>query len=552
MSFDGFFMHHINEELKDKLSNGRINKIYQPSPYEIVLLLRANRQNYKLFFSIHPMQARYHLTKETFFNPEMAPNFCMVLRKHLEGALLKDIQQVGLDRISTFIFANHDELGDSKLYHLTVELMGKHSNLFLIHPQSNVIIDCLKHIPTTKNGYRAIRPNAYYQLPPYQQKVNVFALSNTEIETICQTLDTTDLQQTFQGIGASTRHWLLRGHSVLQGEQLAKRLIALKNEPHQATLCQHNFLPIAIDQGKIFPTLSELLDVFYAEKSKFERVQQLSGNLIAQLKQVHQKNELKLAKLQQEQVQAQQADSLRIKGELLTTYAFQVEKGSNTITLPNYYDNEAPIQISLDTTKSATQNAQSYFKKYQKQKQALTYLTEQIDKAQQENAYLDSVLVQIQLAETEDLLAIREELVAMGYVKVKQRMKRKQQAVKLKPLIFQTSDGVRILVGRNNLQNDELTLKTAKKDDIWLHAKDIPGSHVIIQHHDPSEETLIEGAMIAAYYSKYQQSANIPVDYVAIKHIKKPNGAKPGFVIYENQKTLYVSPSKEIVDNLRV
>ncbi|MBF0779691.1 MULTISPECIES: NFACT family protein [unclassified Granulicatella] len=552
MSFDGFFTYHINNELSQTIVGGRVNKIYQPSDYEIVLTLRANRQNYKLLINTHPTQARYHLTEETFFNPEVAPNFCMLLRKYLEGATLKSIQQVGLDRITTFCFQNHDELGDNHAYHLTVELMGKHSNVFLIHPQSNVIIDCLKYIPTSKNSYRQIRANTYYQLPPYQNKVNIMALSHDDFKQLDSTIQMDTIQHTLQGIGQSTLQWIKNTLTDTQ-KPLSQVLMLLKQAPTQATLLlkddiPYDFLPIFYPQGKTIPTLSHLLDIYYANKAKLERVKQLSGNLIAQLNQLISKNQKKLNKLQHECEEAKHADIFKIKGELLTTFAFQLEKGATQATLPNYYDNDAPLQITLNPQLSANQNAQAYFKKYQKTKQSLHFLKEQIALCQQEILYLDSVLVQIHLSDTQNLVAIKDELIATGYLKDKQKMKRKSPVKKAEPLQFKSSDGTRILVGRNNMQNDYLTLKMAKKDDIWLHTKDIPGSHVIIQSSQPSDDTIKLAATIAAYYSKYQKASNVPVDYVAVRQIKKPNGAKPGFVIYDKQKTIYVTPTQQEID----
>ncbi|MBS4750544.1 DUF814 domain-containing protein [Granulicatella sp. zg-ZJ] len=552
MSFDGFFTYHINNDLKKQLENGRINKIYQPSPYEIVLSMRANRQNYKLLLSIHPTQARYHLTQETFFNPEIAPNFCMLLRKHLEGAFLKDIQQVGIDRITTFIFQNKDDIGDEHLLHLTIELMGRHSNLFLINPYTNKILDCLKRVSQTKNSYRLLAANQLYTLPPYQHKQNIITLSKNELEHICSTVDANpkSIQETFQGLGRDTIQWVL---DTMEHEQcsLSDSLYQLKNAPTCPSLTSHGFSCIDTTGEKI-NSLHELLDVFYQEKAKLERVQQLSGNLIYKLQQIIDKNLDKLNKLHTEKNSAEHADTFRIKGEILTAFSYEIPKGQTSGTFLNFYDDNKPMTITLKPELTPTQNAQYYFKKYQKLKQAISHLDEQIELAQNENMYLESVLVQIKLANTEDLVAIKEELISTGYLKQQNRMNRKQQHKKLAPLQFCSSDGISILVGRNNLQNDTLTLKQAKKTDIWLHTKDIPGSHVIIQHDSPSQDTLLEAAQIAAYYSKFQASSNVPVDYVAVKYIKKPNGAKPGFVIYENQKTLFVSPDKSIIERLKV
>lgn len=552
MSFDGFFMHHMNEELKQTLLGGRINKIYQPSDYEIVFFMRANRQNHKLLFSIHPMQARYHVTDETFFNPEIAPNFCMVLRKYLEGAILTDIQQVGLDRITTFLFKKHDDLGDQYQYHLTIELMGRHSNIFLIQPHTNTILDCLKHVSSQKNSVRSLRPNQPYQLPPYQNKLNILTLSSQDILQLSAQLsaETSPLSQRLQGIGKVTLQWI-QGKQA-DGFSLAESLQDLQKVEPTPMLIGRDFSALPFQEGIQYPSFSQLLDVFYVEKAKLERLQQLSGNLLAQLKQFVTKLERKLEKLDNDKIAAENCEEWRIKGELLTAYSFQIEKGTTHVTLPNFYDNDAPMEIALDPQKNATQNAQHFFRQYQKLKQSLQFIEEQTRLTKQELSYLESVLVQINLATTEDLVAIKEELIATGYLKDKQKMKRKNKPATLSPLHFKASDGTLILVGRNNLQNDQLTLKSSKKEHIWLHAKDIPGSHVVIQSDNPSDETIVEAAKIAAYYSKYQKAGNVPVDYVAIKHIKKPNGTKPGYVIYEQQKTVYVSPTDEHIQKHRL
>lgn len=544
MAFDGFFMHHINQELTTALVGGRINKIYQPSDWEIVLTMRANRQNQKFYVSIDPTAARYHLTTETFYNPDIAPNFCMILRKHLEGAILTRIQQVNMDRITTFIFKKLDELGDEQLYHLTVELMGRHSNIFLINPLTNTIIDCIKHVSPLKNSYRTIRPNALYTLPPAQQKQNI--LTFTDWETLNQLTDVTQIPSMFQGIGKSTLHWLTQ--HVNTGLSITQALKKLQQAQTAPVKTDTDFFPVAMTNTTAFESLSQLLEVFYAEKSKNDRFNQLSGNLLVHLQQLFDRLTLKLSRLHNDLLTAQDSEVYRIKGEVLTTYAYQIEKGQSSVTLPNFYDEDTPITIALKPEKSAMQNAQQYFKKYQKSKQAISHLATQIQAAQDERQYIDSVLVQIHLADTIALVAIKEELTKTGYFKQKSQFKRQKTTTKLAPMSFVSDDNTTILVGRNNLQNDELTFKTAKKTYWWLHAKDIPGSHVVVCHDSPSQETLYQAAMIAAYYSKFQSSANVPVDYTMIKHVKKPNGAKPGFVIYEQQKTLFVSPTPEFVE----
>lgn len=554
MTFDGFFMYHLNNELHTKLLHARITKIHQPSEHDLILSMRGYRENVKLYLTIHPNFSRYHLTQDKFLNPEIAPNFCMVLRKYLENAKLTHIQQLGLDRITTFSFQKQDEFGYLSNFHLTIELMGRHSNIFLVNPENNQIIDCMKYVSLSKNSYRTTRPNSQYMLPPYQHKLNLLTIDDMTLKEICARAPieinklSQYLQSNFQGLGKSTLYWII--DKIQQHHTLYDTLRLLTLEKTNGTIYQNDYLPIAF-QGKPFNTLSELLDTFYEEQSKLARFSQMSGNLITQLTNSLNKNKLKLEKLQQDKEQSENSELFKIKGELLTTYAYVVKQGQTSVTLDNYYDH-SKLTITLKPQLSAIENAQYYFKKYQKLKQSTLYITEQIQRTQDEINYLESVFVQIHMAQNEDLVAIKQELIETGYIKNKSLFKRKNKLPKLQPLKFIATDGTTILVGRNNLQNDYLTLKYANKNHLWLHAKDIPGAHVIIESDHPIDETIGQACHLAAYYSKFQLAANVPIDYVKVKHIKKPNGSKPGFVIYENQQTTYITPDIDLINQLRV
>ncbi len=303
-------------------------------------------------------------------------------------------------------------------------------------------------------------------------------------------------------------------------------------------------------EKEVFSSLSELLDAFYSGKAEKDRVKQQGGELIRKIENELKKNQTKLSKLKKTLDDTENAEFYRRNGELLTTFMTQVPKGADKVTLDNYYEENQPIDIKLRPSLTPNQNAQKYFQKYQKLKNAVRVVQTQIEQTEQEIIYLESVLSQLELASPIDLGVIREELLNQGYVK-KQKNKKQKKEQPSKPEVFLSSDGDTILVGRNNLQNDQLTLRTAKKTDIWLHAKDIPGSHVIIKNPEPSEKTLYEAALLAAYYSKFRLSAQVPVDYVQVKHVHKPNGAKPGYVIYENQKTLYVTPDEDSLQTLK-
>ena len=566
MSYDGIFTHVIVNELNTNLKDGRISKIYQPFQNEILMTIRANRKNKQLLLSAHPSYARIQLTEETLSNPEFAPNFCMFLRKNIEGATFEEIKQLGNDRIVIFKIRKFDEIGDLKHLLLIVELMGRHSNIFLVNEETNIIMDCLKHVPFYQNTYRAIHPGAEYVLPPHQNKLNPFAMDKIEgIKRWEQSLDLGSpvkrIQTIFQGLGKDSAKEIL--HLVdSKGSDLPEALSTFKDSVLKGPPAlftdekgKQTFAPYlyntAEGTGVTFDSPSEMLDNYYVEKATTDRIRQVASDLLGLIRTEIQKNKLKIKKLEQSLADSESADLYRIKGEVLTAYLYQVEKGASHVTLPNFYDEEHLIKIDLNPSLSASQNAQKYFSKYHKLVNSVQYIQDQLRKTKKEDDYLETIETQIILSDPQDLEEIREELKDSGYLKSKRNGKKKKVKVS-KPYHFRSTDGVDIRVGKNNIQNDQLTLKTARKNHIWLHAKDIPGSHVIVEDPEPSEQTLLEAAIIAAYYSKFQQSANVPVDYVAVKQVHKPNAAKPGFVIYTGQKTLFVDPSKEIVEQLKV
>ncbi|QTU82646.1 NFACT family protein [Carnobacteriaceae bacterium zg-C25] len=552
MSFDGFYTARMVSELSQVLINGRITKIHHPIEEELVFSFRSNGKNYKLLFNISAQSHRVQLTNAPFTNPDTPSNFCMVLRKHLEGSKLIAIQQIELDRIITFILQGSDDIGDDKFYHLTIELMGKHSNVFLIQPDTNVIIECMKHIPLYKNSHRTILPNAQYVLPPQQHKKNPYLATVHELtQLLGDSPSPKHVQNCLQGFSMPTITQIFE-FQALQNCTLPQAIIDYCKLPTMPYTNSDTFYAVDITSTmSTYASLSEQLDHYYEKKSTNDRIRSLTHAIYQRLQAIVTRNEKKIEKMNEDMRMAQNSDALRIKGELLTANSYQIERGMLEVTLDNFYDDYKPITIALKPEKNATQNAKDYFKKYQKLKLSLQHLTAQLEQATQENAYLESVLVQLQFATLSDIEAIRSELVSSGYIKEK-KAQRKNVVSKLGPLRFTSDDGTLILVGRNNVQNDQLTLKQSPKDFIWLHAKDIPGSHVIIQSSSPTDETLQFGAELAAYFSKFKLSNNVPVDYVAIKHIKKPNGAKPGFVIYNNQKTVTATPNEEKIDACRL
>lgn len=558
MTFDGLFTHAMIHELNQTLQNGRVTKISQPYPNEVILTIRANRTNYPVLLSANPRYARFQITQIPYTNPAVPTNFTMMLRKYLEGAKLLKIKQLDNDRVVYFEFLTRNELGDKLPLLLSAEIMGRYSNVILINQSTNKIIDTIKHVGMDQNRYRTLLPGATYRQPPTQNKENPFEQDSNTFEELIQKYPNREvladnLLKQYQGISRDNALALAdKLHSSNNFVQAFNDFLAMTEDPIP-TMNGNNFSIFTDNPNdKKFTTLSEMLDVFYHTKANRDRVQQQGGQLLHVIRKNLQRNKKKLKKLSNELKATENADEYRIKGEVLTTYLYQIKRGMTKITLPNFYDNNKEITISLSNQLSPSQNAQKYFKKYQKLKNAVTFINEQIELTKKEVAYLEEIQTQIELATPADLNDIKTELQQEGYIKKKQQKSKHSSRVKInKPESFIASDGTEILVGKNNLQNEKLTLHTAKKTDIWLHAKNIPGSHVIIKSNNPSDETLFEAAMLAAYFSKFRSSANVPIDYVQVKNIRKPNGSKPGFVIYEGQKTLTVTPTEDFVLELR-
>ena len=558
MTFDGLFTHAMIHELNQTLQNGRVTKISQPYPNEVILTIRANRTNYPVLLSANPRYARFQITQIPYTNPAVPTNFTMMLRKYLEGAKLLEIKQLDNDRVVYFEFLTRNELGDKLPLLLSAEIMGRYSNVILINQSTNKIIDTIKHVGMDQNRYRTLLPGATYRQPPTQNKENPFEQESNTFEKLIQKYPNREvladsLLKQYQGISRDNALALAdKLHTSNNYVQAFNDFLAMTEDPIP-TMNSNNFSIFTDNPNdKKFTTLSEMLDVFYHTKANRDRVQQQGGQLLHVIRKNLQRNKKKLKKLSNELKATENADEYRIKGEVLTTYLYQIKRGMTKITLPNFYDNNKEITISLSNQLSPSQNAQKYFKKYQKLKNAVTFVNEQIELTKKEVAYLEEIQTQIELATPADLDDIKTELQQEGYIKKKQQKSKRSSRVKInKPESFIASDGTEILVGKNNLQNEKLTLHTAKKTDIWLHAKNIPGSHVIIKSNNPSDETLFEAAMLAAYFSKFRSSANVPIDYVQVKNIRKPNGSKPGFVIYEGQKTLTVTPTEDFVLELR-
>lgn len=551
MSFDGFFLHHLTKELQDELLYGRIQKVNQPFEHELVLTIRNNRKNYKLLLSAHPVFGRAQITKTDFQNPQTPNTFTMIMRKYLQGAVIESLEQIDNDRILEIAFSNKNEIGDHVKVTLVVEIMGKHSNIILIDKAESKIIESIKHIGFSQNSYRTILPGSTYIAPPKTDAKNPFTVSDEKLFEILQTEDLAPrhLQKLFQGLGRDTAENL----SAQLSDDKIKQFRAFFARDVQPNMTDKSFAAVLFDNSnkeKTFDSLSELLDVFYQDKAERDRVNQQSSDLIHRVQTELDKNIKKLKKQEKELQATENAEEFRQKGELLTTYLSMVPNNQDQVELDNYYTNEK-ITIALDKSLTPNQNAQRYFKKYQKLKEAVKHLTGLIEETKHTIAYLESVETSLSHASISDIADIREELVETGFVKRRTKDKRHKRK---KPEQYLASDGKTIImVGRNNLQNDELTFKMAKKGELWFHAKDIPGSHVLIKDNlNPSDEVKTDAAELAAYYSKARLSNLIQVDMIEAKKLNKPTGAKPGFVTYTGQKTLRVTPTEEKINSMRI
>ena len=549
MSFDGFFLHHMVEELRRELVNGRIQKINQPFEQELVLQIRSNRQSHRLLLSAHPVFGRIQLTQTTFENPAQPSTFIMVLRKYLQGALIESIEQVENDRIVEITVSNKNEIGDHIQATLIIEIMGKHSNILLVDKSSHKILEVIKHVGFSQNSYRTLLPGSTYIAPPSTESLNPFTIKDEKLFEILQTQETTakNLQSLFQGLGRDTANEL---ENILVNEKLStfRNFFSQETKP---CLTETSFspFPFANQVGEPFASLSDLLDTYYKDKAERDRVKQQASELIRRVENELQKNRHKLKKQEKELLATDNAEEFRQKGELLTTFLHQVPNDQDQVILDNYYTNQ-PITIALDKALTPNQNAQRYFKRYQKLKEAVKYLTDLIEETKATILYLESVETVLNQAGLEEIAEIREELIQTGFIRRKQREKIQKRK---KPEQYLASDGKTIIyVGRNNLQNEELTFKMARKEELWFHAKDIPGSHVVISGNlDPSDEVKTDAAELAAYFSQARLSNLVQVDMIEVKKLNKPTGGKPGFVTYTGQKTLRVTPDPEKIASMK-
>ena len=553
MAFDGIVTMCMVKELREQLLLGKINKIYQPDREELLMNIHTKNGNKKLYSTTSSQGARICLIDDGFKNPETPYNFCMLLRKHIQNGRINDIRQRDSERIIEFDIESSNEMGFTVSKRLIFEIMGKHSNIILLDMDTGKIIDSIKRISIDVNRKRQLLPGLIYEYPPLQEKIPFKELDKNKNLILNQ--DRNQILNSIAGISPAIADEMAE-HSDPLGffiEALGKLNANFTTMVYSDGDRPLDFHVIPINSYftstdiYYFESLSKGVNYFYENKIATNRTKQKSQALLKSVKSFIEKSELKKKRLSEDLLEAENSDRYRLYGELLTANLHSVNQGDKTVTLTNYYNNEL-IDIPLNEKLSPSKNAQKYFKKYSKAKTAIKEKQLQLEENGIDLEYLYSVLNHIENADsTEALDEIRDELIETGYLKRK-KINKKQKKYMGNPIVYYLSNGQKVLVGKNNKENDYLTTKVAKRNDIWLHTKDIPGSHVIIPL-EPGltidsldKNILFEAASIAAFHSKGRSSSNVPVDYVPIKYVKKPNKAKPGMVIFTNNKTIYADP----------
>jgi predicted ribosome quality control (RQC) complex YloA/Tae2 family protein len=577
MSLDGIVTAAIAHELQ-RCVGARIHKIHQPTSHELVLSIRGGGFGGKLLLSANPTYPRVHFTNASYSNPLEAPMFCMLLRKHCEGGAITSVSQVGRERILHIGVRHRDELGDTSHKTIIVEIMGRHSNIILTDTGSGMIHDGIHHVTPAISSHRIILPGSLYTPPPHQGKTDpLTVVSESAFLEYLTAQEDSDAPMHKALVDAFS------GISPLLAKEMVYRASKGGNQPEPSSLWNsfndlmevtrnHAFTPVIATQRssgkaffsitelthiedaevKSFPSASECLEDFYGDKAERDTVKQRAADLIRFVQNERAKNGLKIKKLQDTLQEAKDAEKYRVLGELLTAYMHNFNRGDSEITVVDFYDeNGAEVTISLDPQLSPSENAQKYFRRYTKHRNSVSIVKEQMEMAENEIVYFESLLQQLENASLGDIEEIRDELVQQGYMRERhKRGPKRKKPGKPSLLCYTSSEGVSIYVGKNNTQNEYLTNRLATASDTWLHTKDIPGSHVVIRGTGYGDATLEEAAMLAAHYSQAKASSLVPVDYTQIRHVRKPSGAKPGFVIYDNQKTLFITPDESRIKGL--
>ena len=566
MPMDGLTLSLVTRELREALVGGRVDRITQPERDELNILVRNHGRNQLLLLSASAGCARAHITREKKVSPLEPPMLCMLLRKHISGGRVRDVRQVNGDRILEVEFEHLDELGDSARKILICEFMGRHSNLIFVDGEGR-ILECARRVTESMSSVREVLPGLRYERPPAHGKTPFDApeadivralqgASGPLHKAIAASISGLSVQTArelaFRAAGNEDAHTqeldmeavapaVARALAEAQSEIAPALLFAETGEP--VDVVAFPYLSRAALRSERFATISEAMDAFYRARDRAERIKQKSAALHRVLKNNIERCERKLALQQEALLGSERMEEYRVKGELLTASLHLAKKGMKSVTIPNYYEEGTPdLEVQLDEKLSPGQNAQRYFKLYQKARSAKRLAAEQVEKTTEELNYLEGQMLNLSACEEESELAeLREELEKYGYVRKNHNRRQMKKLEPSRPMRFDSPTGIPILVGKNNLQNDKLTF-TAEPNEWWLHAKDMPGSHVIVLSADPDEETLHMAARLAARYSKGASAGKVPVDMTRRRYVKKPAGAKPGFVIYTNQKTVLAEP----------
>lgn len=583
MAYDGLFFRSLVNELSATLVGGKIDKIHQPEKDELLVLVRADAHNYKLKISADASLPYLSLSDEKKENPMQAPMFCMLLRKHLSGGRIIAIRQMGLERVIEIEIESRDELGDLSTKILCIEIMGKHSNIILYQQSDFKILESIKRISAAMSRSRQIYPGIPYTPPPFDKKDLLVELPTLDMLRASDLLVHKYLVKTWQGFSPSSAQWLLFGTDLptdlvlcdWHSQPLEKLIVLLKafqlkliNNTYEYALFYDDdhfekplevlcFVPQVLKQGsrlRPFDSAVQLTNAFFGSKDHSNRIDQKGAHMRKSVSQRLEKTYLKQSKLQEDFENAEHSEQYKVLGELILANLYRIEKGMSRAEVENYYaDPVETLVIELDLRLSPSENAQRYFKRYNKAKTGQIEILKQLDETQSEILYLEQVLSAIDNSnDTETLDEIRTELADQGYLKRKVAAY-KAKKMKLSYLQYVSADGFEILVGKNNYQNDYLTLKLASNKDLWLHTKLIPGSHVIVRTNgeEVPETTLLEAALLASYHSKGRLSGQVPIDYTLVKNVSKPSGAKPGMVIYQTNKTLYVTPDLSLIEKIK-
>ena len=551
MAFDGIITYAMAKEIRDKIYLGKIDKVYQPENDELVFHIHTREGNIKLYASVNSSHSCLYFTDENFSNPLNPQSFCMLMRKHLQGARIIEVEQKDAERIIEISLETLNELGFTVSKKLIFEIMGKHSNIILVDMNTSKIIDSIKHVSIDVNRVRQVLPGKKYEYPPVQDKISFKDITAEEINALPP--DYKVILSRVGGISpAVARELALRSDRYSLIHSLIDSIDEDRTVPHiysdqKGTPQEFHIASLSEFEGAAkrtdFETLSGCLAYYFEDKQSSNRAHQKAHDLVKSVSALLNKLYLKKQRLSEDLYKAENSENLKLYGELLTANIHLVKPGDRSVEVINYYNDE-PVIIPLDEKYSPAKNAQHYFKRYSKARTALKEKKIQLEENQSEIDYLESVLTYLDHTDSiEEIEVLRSELEDTGYVR-RRKTKVKPKRYKPEPHRYVTSDGFHVLVGRNNKENDILTLKTAARTDMWLHTKDIPGSHVIIQTEggEPTDTAILEAASIAAYHSKARDSENVPVDYVQVKHVKKPAGAKPGMVIFTNNRTVWVNP----------